>query len=199
MRKHVEIIVPALALVLSFVFAPPSFATDPEGMVFVKKGDGGFYMDKYLVTQDDFQRVIGINRSRHHHCPTCPAEQLNLEEAINYCAKVGKALPNEEEWVYAATNGGKDDVWAGTSDLKELVDYAWYKENSGGKTHPVGEKKPNGLGLYDMSGNVWEWTTDEKFNGGSWDHDAVDLRAAYEGMYAIEGRYTYVGFRCVKR
>jgi formylglycine-generating enzyme required for sulfatase activity len=177
-----------------------------EGMVYVKKGGGGFYMDKYLVTQEAYQRVTGQSPSYFKNCPACPVEQVNWDEATSYCSKVGKKLPKEEDWEYAATSGGKSEAWAGTSTESELGDYAWYYENSGNKTHPVGEKKPNGLGLYDMSGNVLEWTdgwynSSQKYRvlrGGSWVNSANGLRAAARGYGAPVDRDSNVGFRCAQ-
>ncbi|MBI5637857.1 MAG: formylglycine-generating enzyme family protein [Nitrospinae bacterium] len=185
----------------------------PEGMVFVKHGDGGFFMDKTEVTQEAYQRVIGSNPSKFQGCPTCPVEQVTWDEAAAYCTKVGKRLPTEQEWEYAATSGGKGEIYAGTSNEGELGDYAWYKDNSGGggmslfssgKTHPVGKKKPNGLGLYDMSGNVSEWT-DSWYNdkkeervcrGGSWGNSAGPLRAAYRNYGGPDDSFSHFGFRC---
>ena len=68
-------------------------------------------------------------------------------------------LPTEAEWEWAA-KGGKNDKWAGTNDESQLRNYAWYRANNGDKTHEVKKKLPNGYGLYDMSGNVWEWCWD---------------------------------------
>jgi formylglycine-generating enzyme required for sulfatase activity len=175
-------------------------------MVYVKKGGGGFYMDKYLVTQEAYQRVTGQSPSKFKNCPACPVERVNWDEATSYCSKVGKSLPKEEDWEYAATSGGKSEAWAGTSTESELGDYAWYDKNSGDKTHPVGEKKPNGLGLYDMSGNVWEWTdswynsSQEKrvLRGGSWGNGALTLRAADRDGNAPGIRSDSIGFRCAQ-
>ncbi|MBI3794182.1 MAG: formylglycine-generating enzyme family protein [Nitrospinae bacterium] len=175
------------------------------GMVYVKRGSSGFYMDKYLVTQNDYQRVIGANPSHFSGCSNCPVEQVSWFDADTYCRKVGKVLPKEDDWEYSASEGGKN-TWAGTSNESELGEYAWYSANAGGKTHPVGEKRPNGLGLYDMSGNVWEWTADwddnkQKYRvirGGSWYSSADDLRVASRSSLAPDNRALFLGFRCVQ-
>lgn len=178
----------------------------PKGMVYVKQENGGFYIDMTLVTQKEYQRVIGSNPSGHKGCRSCPVEQVTWFEADAYCKKVGKRLPTEDEWEYAATSGGKYDAWAGTSDESKLADYAWYGENSGGKTHPVGKKKPNGLGLYDMCGNVWEWTdswNDDKkkervLRGGSWNFMSILLYTEIAIPYSPASRDDDFGFRCAQ-
>ncbi len=181
-------------------------ANPPEGMVYVQQVTGGFFMDKTEVTQEAYQRVIGNNPSKFTGCPNCPVEVVNWDEAAAYCGKVGKRLPTEQEWEYAATSGGKGEVYAGTSDESSVGDYAWYDKNSDKKTHPVGGKKPNGLGLYDMSGNVWEWTdtwyTKEQkariIRGGAYSGIAFGLRTAYRFYSDPAYRGTAVGFRCAQ-
>ncbi len=135
----------------------------------------GFLMDTCEVTQSEYEKVTGNNPSHFKDCPQCPVERVTWQEASTYCKKVGKRLPTEAEWEYAGKAGSKVDYHWGSylevrlknkdNEWKVNPHYAWYWNNADNKTHPVGSKKPNKWGLYDMSGNVWEWV-DDWYDGG---------------------------------
>jgi formylglycine-generating enzyme required for sulfatase activity len=124
-----------------------------------------FKIGKYEITQAQWKAVMKTNPSNFSGCDNCPVENvsysdiLDFIEELNY--KTGKKyrLPTEAEWEFAARGGIKSNnfSYSGSSILSKV---GWYEEAGGEKTHPVGELRPNELGLYDMSGNVWEWCVD---------------------------------------
>ena len=205
-----------------------------------------FYIGATEVTQAHYKAVMGTNPSGFKG-DDLPVEKVSWYDAVAYCNKKsqqegltpvytingknvtanwsanGYRLPTEAEWEYAAKGGAASNslavnaIYAGSTNINDV---AWYSGNSGSKTHPVGQKAANALGLYDMSGNVWEWcwdlygsyssgsqsdptgasSGDKRVNrGGGWDSDGQDLRSAYR-IYITPGNWgDILGFRVARR
>ena len=135
---------------------------------------------------------------------TRPVIKVNVEDANKFCEWLSKKtgnkirLPEEDEWEFAARGGNKSNgyKYSGSNNIDEVV---WYVENSGNKTHEVGTKKPNELGIYDMSGNVWEWVgTKGDLRGGSWSDLSSSCSVSYQYNSYPENRPYYFGFRVLQ-
>ena len=184
-----------------------------------------FYMGVTEVTQEQYQKVMVTNPSQFKG-PQNPVEKVSWADAVEFCRKLSALpaektaghvyrLPTEAEWEYACCSGTATAYSFG-DDASRLGDYGWFGSNSGSKTHPVGEKKPNAWGLYDMHGNVWEWCQDwhgdypsgsatdptgatsgslRVFRGGSWYYLARHCRSATRLRYPPLYEVSYLGFR----
>ncbi|MBI1821734.1 MAG: SUMF1/EgtB/PvdO family nonheme iron enzyme [Nitrospirae bacterium] len=125
-----------------------------------------FYLGETEVTQGEWKKVMGSDAAAYFRSPDRPVEEAMWDDAQAFLKRLNEQtgqkyrLPTEAEWEYAAREEGRKERWAGTNNDKDLGKYAWYSDNSNHETHPVKQKLPNQLGLYDMSGNVWEWVQD---------------------------------------
>jgi len=179
-----------------------------------------FYIGKYEVTQKQWIAIMGNNPS-HFRGDNLPVENVSWNDVQKFLKKLNQhyRLPTEAEWEYAARGGVKSRGYryAGSNNIDKV---AWYCNNSGNRTHPVGTKAPNELGLYDMSGNVWEWCSDwydENYykkrqqnnpqdpskgshrvnHGGSWVDCVRGCRTSFRGINYPGGNYINLGFRLV--
>jgi hypothetical protein len=190
---------------------------NPDGieMIYVEGSGSGllarksFYIGKYEVTQAQWQAVMGNNPSKFSGSNN-PVEQVSWNDVQEFIKKLNAMtgrnyrLPTEAEWEYAANEGKRNSSYE-YSGSNTLSSVGWYGDNSGNTTHPVGQKSPNSLGLYDMSGNVWEWCQDcydsscsyRVIRGGSWYYDASNCRVAHRYGNAPSYRYGNLGFRLV--
>jgi len=187
-----------------------------------------FYMGKYEVTQKEWRDIMGTNPSATDRGigDNYPVNQVSWDDIQTYLqklnAKTGQRyrLPTEAEWEYAAGGGAsRRTKWAGTDSESALGSYAWYDANAGNKTHPVGQKSPNKLGLYDMTGNVWEWCSDwdgaypagsqtnpqgatkgtgRVNRGGGWSYSPLYCRVANRSNYYPAYRSDGLGFCLVR-
>lgn len=195
----------------------------------------GFYIGMLEVTQAQWEKVMGTSVYQQRNKTSSdlaiygvgddyPMYYVSWEEAMEFCrqlsAKTGRnyTLPTEAQWEYAARGGNKNDrtKYAGSNYISDV---AWYDGNSYSSTHKVGSKRANALGIYDMSGNVWEWCKDfgispyssydtnnptgpssgsyRVFRGGSWDYGASRCRVANRGSSSPGYRFNDLGFRVV--
>ena len=156
-----------------------------------------FFIGQTPVTEEAYQQVTGKTPSYFKN-PNFPVESITWQEAQTYCEATGMRLPTESEWEYAARAGTT------TARYAELNNIAWTGLNSNGKVHEVMQKRPNAWNLYDMLGNVWQWTADwyipnriRALRGGSWGNGPSFVRASVRSGNEPDNRSNIVGFRCV--
>ena len=168
--------------------------------VLVEWDNSNFYISEFPITQAQYHAVMGYNPS-FFNGDNLPVERVNWQNAYDFSKKIGGSLPSAAQWEFAARGGNKSSgfTYSGGNDLSVV---GWYNGNSGGRTHIVGQKQPNELGIYDMSGNVWEWTTDSDgdsrmLRGGGWYNDAQDCRIDNPSLRSATYAGNDLGFRVV--
>jgi formylglycine-generating enzyme required for sulfatase activity len=186
-----------------------------------------FYLGKYEVTQEQWKSVMGTNPNKVQGDNTRPVETVSWKKVQQFIKKLNERegvtyyrLPTEAEWEYAA-RAGTTTIYSFGDNVSQLGNYAWYERNTGPTTttHPVGQKKPNAWGLYDMHGNVWEWVADRHgpysadavtdptgptagtnrvIRGGAWPLVAGAVRAAFRAFHDPTYQDDTIGFRLAR-
>ncbi|PIU19295.1 MAG: hypothetical protein COT18_08255 [Elusimicrobia bacterium CG08_land_8_20_14_0_20_59_10] len=220
-------------------------ARTPQGMVIIREGafhmgssagEGDadeqprhkvhldeFFIDRYEITVARYRKFAQATRAAMPEqagpgAESRPVVQVSWNDADKYCKWAGRRLPTEAEWEKAA-RGGTDTKWSFGGGESRLAEYAWYADNSGNTTHPVGQKKPNPYGLYDMHGNVREWCADwydknyyskspgrnpkgpgtgtaRVVRGGSWLVKGGNTRSGFRLRLNPDNKNKNIGFRC---
>ena len=208
----------------TFMMGSPSTEKDrkdDEGPQHEVTITNSFYLGKYEVTQEQWYAVMGTLPSAFTEVRNHPVEQVSWDDCQSFVEKLNEMglgefrLPTEAEWEYACRAGTVTPYYWGDESIE---DYAWYNANSGSRTHEVGLKLPNDFGLYDMSGNVWEWCQDwhgaysaedqvdptgqqsgslRVFRGGCWYGPARYCRSASRYWNTPDGSGNHIGFRVV--
>lgn len=187
-----------------------------------------FFISVHEVTQAQYEEVMGTNPSQFKS-PRNPVEQVRWEMAVEFCRRLSELpaekaaghvyrLPTEAEWEYACRAGTETRFNFG-DDGSALTDFAWYSDNEGSTTQPVGKKSPNAWGLFDMHGNAAEWVQDwyadypdgpqtnpsgpaessfRVYRGGSWFSNASSCESSYRFGVVPPFRNNYLGFRVVR-
>ncbi len=202
-------------------FVPPR-DEQPQHEVTIARA---FALGKFEVTQEQWMAVMGKNPSVDYTGPNLPVQSVSWVDAQEFIkrlnAKTGKTyrLPTEAEWEYAA-RAGSATIYPSGNDDRDLGQYAWYSQNSGGRMHAVGEKPANKFGLHDVLGSVWEWLQDcyesgyakapvdgtavdgadckRVVRGGSWNPYPDTMRVAYRNSYIAQYTSNVVGLRLAR-
>lgn len=183
----------------------------------------GYYLGKYEVTQEQYEKLTGNNPSEFKGSKQ-PVERVSWIDAEAAAEKMSRqsgtkiTLPSESQWEYACRAGAQNNRYCGAGDIADL---AWYSDNSNDTTHDVGGKRPNAWNLFDMTGNVWEWTQDcyndsyqgapsdgsawnvgdcddRVTRGGGWNRAASRARVSYRGGDGADHRDDNIGFRLAR-
>lgn len=168
-----------------------------------------FWLSKYEVTKQQWYDIMNSDPVHFKTAGDIPVERVSFQDIQQFLDKVNHSkhllrLPTEAEWEYACRSGGKNELYSGGETSQQ---FAWFAGNSGGSPHAIGRKAPNGLGIFDMSGNVEEWVADSfepdlkqdehVIRGGAWNYQEKFINCSRRGFGKKESRVNNLGFRLV--